>query len=99
VLKHEVALLPRELLPLQQGLIVGNAVAASPITLIVFNTHELGNELLIQAGILYQSIIAGCSCADDPTPINENNEYCTVSLRIDKATAEMTVMLLDEERS
>jgi hypothetical protein len=30
----------------------------------------------VKAGLLYTGIIVGCSCADDPTPVDEINEYC-----------------------
>ena len=50
----------------------------------------------VKAGIFYKGIIAGCSCADDPTPAGENNEYCEVQLDIDKTTANTTVELLSD---
>jgi len=50
----------------------------------------------VKAGLLYAGIIAGCSCADDPTPIDEVTEYCVVRFDIDKATAETKVTLLSE---
>jgi hypothetical protein len=40
-------------------------------------------------------VIAGCSCADDPTPTNELDEFCELQLDIDKLTAVATVTLLD----
>ena len=48
----------------------------------------------VKAGIFYSGIIAGCSCADDPTPVDEQNEYCEVQFEINKKTAEATVALL-----
>ena len=42
-------------------------------------------------------MLAGCSCADDPTPVEEISQYCEVRLDIDKTTAETTVALLTEQ--
>jgi hypothetical protein len=50
----------------------------------------------VKAGIFYTGVIAGCSCADDPTPVDELNEYCVVQFDIDRMTAETTVRLLAE---
>lgn len=47
-----------------------------------------------RAGIFYTGVIAGCSCADDPTPVDEQNEYCDVRVDIDKQTGEATIALL-----
>ena len=47
----------------------------------------------VKAGLAYNGIIAGCSCSDDPTPIDETNEYCEVLFSINKETAETTVEL------
>lgn len=82
-----------EQLPLQQGLTTGNYVLANPFTVMINSVSEAENLIHVTAGIFYQSVIAGCSCADDPTPINKNNEYCEVWLAIDKSTAETTIML------
>lgn len=83
-------------LPLQQGLSTGNYVADGPITVAINSVAELEKVIRIQAGIFYQGVIGGCSCADDPTPDSEINEYCEVQLDIDKATAEAAVTLATE---
>lgn len=96
VLKQEVAQCGRDWLPLQQGLSASSSVADAPITLVVLSATELENAIQVRAGIFYQGLIGGCSCADDPTPDSENTEYCEVLLEIDKVTAEVAVSLLVE---
>lgn len=96
VLKREIETLGADNLPLQQGLSGSNYVAESPITLMIHRVAEFENAICIKAGIFYQGIIGGCSCADDPTPTGENNEYCEVRIDIDKATAVTAVALLTE---
>lgn len=95
-LKREVEKLGAEQLPLQQGLSYSNYVAESPITVMVHRVAEMEKVIRIRAGIFYQGIMGGCSCADDPTPVGENNEYCEVQIDIDRATAIAAVMLITE---
>ncbi len=85
-------------LPLQQGLSAGNyVVAEAPVTVAIISVVELENVIRVKAGIFYRSVMAGCSCADDPTPISENNEYCEVQMDIDKASAGTTIALITEQ--
>ena len=95
VLKQEIAQLGIEQLPLQQGLTSGNYVTAEPISVMIHNVAEIGNIIRVRAGIFYQGILGGCSCADDPTPTSESNEYSEVQLDIDKSTAVTTVALVN----
>jgi hypothetical protein len=62
----------------------------------VIAAREAPGVIRVKAGIFYTGVIAGCSCADDPTPINEQNEYCVVQFDIDRATADASVTLLAE---
>jgi hypothetical protein len=95
VLKQEIALNVSHL-PLQQGLSTGNYVTAEPITVMINSVAEMEDVIRIRAGIFYQGVLGGCSCADDPTPTSESNEYCEVQLDIDKATAATSVVLVAE---
>lgn len=94
-LKQELAQ-QAEQLPLLQGLSTGNYVADGPITVTINSVAELDNAIRVKAGIFYQSVTGGCSCAGDPTTASENAEYCEVQLDIDKATAATTVTLVAE---
>lgn len=96
-LKQEIAQLDAGQLPLQQGLSIGNYVADLPCTVLVNSVSETEETIRVKAGIIYQSVIGGCSCADDPTPTGENTEYCEVQLDIDKATATVTITLVTEQ--
>jgi len=96
VLKQEIAQLGHEQLPLQQGLSSGNYVADAPITVMINSVAEMEDVIRIKAGILYQGVLGGCSCADDPTATSESNEYCEVQLDIDKVTAATAVTLVAE---
>jgi len=92
-LKFEMEKLDPQQLPLQQGLTTGSCVTDSKISIMIISVADEVSCVRVKAGIFYSSIIAGCNCADDPTPVDENNEYCEVLVTIDKSTAETTVTL------
>ncbi len=94
VIKQEVCALDSDLLPLQQGLQYSSYVITDRLAVTILNTQERASDIMVKAGILYNGIIAGCSCSDDPTPIDETNEYCEVLFCINKHTANTTVELI-----
>jgi len=94
VLKQEVCSLDSNLLPLQQGLQNSSYAISDKLSVTVLDVKEDAANIIVKAGLLYNGIIAGCSCADDPTPIDETNEYCDVLFCINKQTAETTVTLV-----
>jgi len=96
VFQEEIKHLRVGLLPLQQSLSHSSQVTERPIQAIILNTHEDPDLIRVKAGIFYTGIISGCSCADDPTPIAEQNEYCVMEFCIDKQSAQTTVALLPD---
>jgi hypothetical protein len=95
-LKREIEQLEPACLPLQRGLRRSSYVTDIPHTAVVIGVAENGGLIRAKLGIFYSGIVAGCSCADDPTPVTEENEYCEVQVDIDRATGAATVMLLDD---
>lgn len=95
VLRQELENLGAEYLPLQQGLINSSYVIDTPITVTINSIAEREDAILVRVGVFFQGVMAGCSCADDPTPTSENNEYCELSLEIDKLTAIAVVALVE----
>lgn len=96
VFKQEVKQLDADLLPLQQGLSHSSRAVTSNLGITLLRVNETQHAILIKAGIFYAGIIAGCSCADDPTPIDEVNEYCELEFSIDKRSGAATVALLQD---
>lgn len=94
-LKNEIQELNPNLLPLQQGLSLSSYVGKTPFSAVILNVREEADYIKIKAGIFYTGIIAGCSCSDDPSPTDEQNEYCELLFSIDKETANTKVQLLD----
>jgi len=83
-------------LPLQQGLSSGSHVVDDHLSAMVIATSETSDNIRIKVGVFYASILAGCSCADDPTPVDELSEYCELMIEIDKVDAAATVRLVEE---
>jgi hypothetical protein len=94
VLKAEICTLGLDELPLQQGLSHSSYALADKLSATILQCDDMDSHISVKAGLFYSGIIAGCSCADDPSPVDETSEYCEVNLRIDKKTAETTVSLL-----
>ena len=95
-LKREIEQMDAQSLPLQQGLSAGSYAIDGKLDAMIIGVFEEAGFIRVKAGIFYSGIIAGCSCADDPMPVNEESEYCVVQLDINKQTAETTVVLLAE---
>jgi len=96
VFKQEVADLDQKHLPLQQGLSLSSYVSDDKISALINKTEENHSSIIVSAGIFYSGIIAGCSCSDDPTPLDTQNEYCELLFSINKSTAETSVCLITE---
>jgi hypothetical protein len=82
------------LLPLQQGLSYGSYASHENLSVLILNVLEKHDSIRVKTGAFFTSVIAGCNCADDPTPIDEHTEYCEVQFDINKLTAETTVSLI-----
>lgn len=95
-LKREIEQLAPALLPLQQGLSRTSYATDRPHTAIVLGTAGDAQFIRAKLGIFYAGIVAGCSCADDPTPVTEEDEYCEIQVAIDRTTAQATVTLVDD---
>lgn len=94
VLKKEIGGLDTILLPLQQGLQYSSMANGENLSVMILKSVDDMDNILVTAGLFYTGIISGCNCADDPTPVDENNEYCEVLFFINKITTVTTVTLI-----
>jgi len=83
---HEVERLPHGSLPLHLALSMGSHVINRPPKLMLLSSAADETHLTLKAGVFFNTVIAGCSCADDPTPADENNEYCELWFLIDRCS-------------
>lgn len=93
-LKEELAALGPDVLGLQQGLIAGSVSLGRDIGIMLLRVREDPGRLAVRAGIFFTSALGGCACADDPTPEEENNEYCELELDIDCRTGEARIAIV-----
>lgn len=92
VLKGEIERLDPARLPLQQGLTFGSQ-ALDEFSVMVIGAAGQPGCIHARVGLFYKGVLGGCSCADDPTPVEPQNEYCEAVLVIDRATAEASITL------
>lgn len=93
-LKAEIRALDTEALPLQQGLSHSSHVCPRPVEAVVLKAEEQNGRICVKTAIFYAGITAGSCCADDPTPVNEQSEYCELQFVIDIDSGDATVSLL-----
>jgi hypothetical protein len=96
VLKRAIEQCDHAWLRLQQGLSAGSHVVDDHLSAMVIATSETSSTIRAKVGVFYASILAGCSCADDPTPVDELSEYCELMIEIEKVGAAATVSLAEE---
>jgi hypothetical protein len=95
VLNKEICSLDLKSLPLQQGLRFSSIANPDSLSVTILKTSEDDIYVLVTAALFYTGIIAGCNCADDPSPVDEINEYCEIEIRINKVTAESSITLIE----
>lgn len=94
IVQDEIEHLEADQLPLQQALAQTSYATGGTLGAVILDVTESAGNLRVKAGLFHSGIIAGCSCADDPTPLDEITEYCELLFDIDKQTAATRVTLL-----
>jgi hypothetical protein len=91
VLKRELEAAGPAALPLQQCLSVSSYALDDGCTVMVIGAGEEASAIRARVGVFFHGIIAGCSCADDPTPLEPQQEYCELEIAIDRSTGATTI--------
>ena len=94
VLVGELTALGADGLLLHRGLTHGSYALDEGITVMVLGASEGDGRLLIKVAVHYLGVIAGCSCADDPTPPDTTTEYVELEVGIDKDTADARIEIV-----
>ena len=81
-LRAELEAVPAEALGLQRQVALGGQLADAPVQVTVLASRADGAGVRARVGVFFASVIAGCSCADDPTPVEDLPEYCELELTI-----------------
>ncbi|MFW6191272.1 MAG: hypothetical protein ACOC48_01575 [Thiohalospira sp.] len=95
VFTRELAAVDRDELPLQAGLTRTQRAMDDPVTATLLSREAGPDRLHLRAGLFYTGMDIGCSCADDPTPVEPEPEYCTVAVTIDRASGEARIELVE----
>src|SRR3569833_3402675 len=85
-----------EQLPLQQGLVTGNYALDDGVDVMIIAVSAQGECIRVTAGVFYSGIIAGCSCADDPTPVKTQPKKNKKQNNNNKTTAETCIRLVPD---
>ncbi len=89
--KREVESLKNGDLPLSEGASISGYVDDSNLSITLKNQHETDAMIMVDFGIFFQEIIAGCSCGDDSPTVNS---YCEMRVTIDKHSGEAVFKLI-----
>ena len=82
--------------PLQQGMAHGSHALQDEVRLLVLQTEQDAARLRVKTGVCYSSIIPGCACEGDPTPLNALPEYVELRIDIDRASGLAEITLIDD---
>lgn len=94
-LKRELTALDPACLPLQAAVSASSVALDAPIEVMVLDATADAGCIQARVGVLFSGIVAGCNCADDPTPVAAQPEYCELLLAIDRSTAATTAALIE----
>lgn len=86
-------MLPHGALPLHRALAMGSHVVDHPPQVMLLASQLDDSHLSVKAGVFFKTVLGGCNCADDPTPLDQNNEYCELWFRIDRRSGAAEVTL------
>lgn len=94
-LKQEIEQLGAAQLPLQSCLTTCSYALDDAYSVMVISAGLNAGQIETRIGVFFSGIVAGCSCADDPTPVERQPEYCELRLLIDASTADATILPID----
>ncbi|RLJ64795.1 hypothetical protein [Sulfurisoma sediminicola] len=90
-LKRELESAGPAALSLQQSLSASSYALDDGCTVMVIGVGEEPGLIRARVGVFFHGIIAGCSCADDPTPVEPQQEYVELEVAIDRHSAAATI--------
>jgi len=94
ILRDELASFAINDLPLQQCMARCNYVPDQKPDILILSVIDSDIDKQIRVGIFFDGIIAGCSCADDPTPVDSITEYCEFLLRMNRQTGAVKITVI-----
>ncbi len=95
MLQQEIKQLNEAQLFLQQALKHGSHATVDDMKLIMLSANDDNDYIYAKVGVFYNSVVSGCHCDDDPSPMSVEIEYCELNFSLNKKTAEVDIELLD----
>ncbi|RMG34912.1 MAG: hypothetical protein D6720_08290 [Gammaproteobacteria bacterium] len=77
-------------LRLERLLQYGSQAVGTPRFMILASEAD-ADCLRVKTGVFFESVLSGCTCADDPTPETRYNEYGELLFVIDRKTGQVKV--------
>jgi len=93
IAKQEIESLPATALPLQ-SLLRHSAYALDSFQITLLAIEKRTASATLRIGVFFQGLDPGCSCADDPTPVEPVPEYGELQIELDRRTAVATLHFL-----
>lgn len=81
-------------LPLQQAVAATSVALDGGVEIMLIAARAEEGCIVARVGVFFSGIVAGCGCADDPTPLEAQPEYCELALTIDRTSAAAGVALV-----
>ena len=92
-LKSDIRSLASGVLPLHAAVTRGGYVDDGNLEVTVLGSDDHGSAIEARVGVFFTEIVINCGCGDDPM---EENAYCEMRIRIDKATAAAAFTVLGD---
>lgn len=80
-------------LPLQQAVAATSVALDGGVEIMFIAAHAEEGCIVARVGVFFSGVVAGCNCADDPTPAEAQPEYCELVLALDRSSALANVSL------
>ena len=94
-LKADLECLEAAELPLQQALRQGSIALCDGLQPMPLSTRRQDRHFEIVCALFFDSIIAGCQCADDPSPENRLAESARLEILLDSRSGQARISLVD----
>ena len=92
-LREAIMQLPESEFDLQQALKLGSVALPETLEIMIMQRRDDDTEIRFHSGLFFESMIAGCNCADDPTPADTLQEYCEADISISRETGIIQIQL------
>ncbi len=78
---------------LQRALRQGSIALPETLDVAIIRSEPGAARTLIRVSLFFQSVIAGCNCADDPSPEDRLEEHCEARILIENDSGKLQVTL------